>query len=769
MNKEYCFELLPREVQTSKSPCGMITIAVNALLAHKTPFSTSCTPFVAMAEPFDRGVAMNKQEINRPNKKFDKDAAVAAPKATMDHYKGVPKDFESHRDSGGGNNNYDKYYLVGGYSGNFGPAKYLKDITPLSRVAKADVIMALGSWKDQGSGDRKGHLFIVRNAEQEIGPAWKETDQKLPEVGEKLAGGDVVVRSPRAAPHAWENYRLEFTTPSDVAPTDRYSLWATVGGGGGHELFLAAPQIEYHGETLSVPSAEEGNIKYLETHGYYNQADDETISGPRTVDQLEEKYYGDTLLIPRKKTHVIEFLKNIGYTTTLSGNQQSGQGQGNSSNQPSNQSENGNMTGLAQRFAQHLAGGLSSAFDRSQALVKLSFDRGEHGRKYKSIFVEKDWDGRMFPVYIDELGRTTVSALKSIIEEHTKDREEHGNEGKVEANMQILLDSHLQVLSNDQNLMQLGIKYGDTVSAKLERRTAPRLLMKEGKTMSDIRVEELDDKGAMTKLSTVEYKWNHLYNHQTGDPNVFAPYVFMSFTPYCGKEDQAIDQTFELRMQIKVGVEERTMKNTDVRRGFFIDMVTILVKYNEKESNRVGELVSNVANGILKTQKSWTLGLGVGGNLSAGGTPFPTGRAQRTGGHETSNDLHHWRHHPRSCEDTNFYGWQFERGTWDENMKEEYNMRDPEKSLKKTKKLRAMKGFLKKVPMVTTQFTTPLLPLKWEEKRAAKNGIEYEITVKVEMRLRDIDITPNKDFWSIGSYSRTFEVEDTVTVAKFVH
>ncbi|GMH61572.1 hypothetical protein TrLO_g9905 [Triparma laevis f. longispina] len=81
------------------------------------------------------------------------------------------------------------------------------------------------SWKDQGWGNRKGMLSVVKDGG--VAP------------GDSCPSGSDVVASKQPAPHKWEPIQLTFT----CNPESSYRLWVRIGGGGGHALFFRSTTV----------------------------------------------------------------------------------------------------------------------------------------------------------------------------------------------------------------------------------------------------------------------------------------------------------------------------------------------------------------------------------------------------------------------------------------------------------------------------------------------------------------------------------------------
>ncbi|GMH52062.1 hypothetical protein TrST_g4216 [Triparma strigata] len=80
-------------------------------------------------------------------------------------------------------------------------------------------------WKDQGWGNRKGMLSVVKNG----GNA----------PGDYLPSGEDVVAEKQPAPHKEELLHLDF----NLDPAAEYHMWVRIGGGGGHQLFFRSTTV----------------------------------------------------------------------------------------------------------------------------------------------------------------------------------------------------------------------------------------------------------------------------------------------------------------------------------------------------------------------------------------------------------------------------------------------------------------------------------------------------------------------------------------------
>ena len=79
-------------------------------------------------------------------------------------------------------------------------------------------------WKDQGWGNRKGMLSVVRGT------------GKAP--NDHARWGPDVMCGKAPAPHDWTPLELTFRPAADDTSETRYRLWARAGGGGGHSLHV---------------------------------------------------------------------------------------------------------------------------------------------------------------------------------------------------------------------------------------------------------------------------------------------------------------------------------------------------------------------------------------------------------------------------------------------------------------------------------------------------------------------------------------------------
>lgn len=98
-------------------------------------------------------------------------------------------------------------------------AKRWKTLPSFERVHTASVAVL---WRDQGWGNQKGMISVVRG------------DGKAP--GDYQPWDEAVVAGLEPAPHNITLESMEFRPDQGAA----YSLWARVGGGGGHSLTVVA-------------------------------------------------------------------------------------------------------------------------------------------------------------------------------------------------------------------------------------------------------------------------------------------------------------------------------------------------------------------------------------------------------------------------------------------------------------------------------------------------------------------------------------------------
>jgi hypothetical protein len=96
-------------------------------------------------------------------------------------------------------------------------------------------------WKDQGWGNRKGHVYIVASpkerfvsSEQQHEANSATTTTTTPPTDDHFQGGRLVWQTADSAPHEWEQIELSFS-PYD---SEIYHIWYGAGSGGGHELHL---------------------------------------------------------------------------------------------------------------------------------------------------------------------------------------------------------------------------------------------------------------------------------------------------------------------------------------------------------------------------------------------------------------------------------------------------------------------------------------------------------------------------------------------------
>jgi len=80
-------------------------------------------------------------------------------------------------------------------------------------------------WKDQGSGDRKGRLYIAGSCKSKG----------------SFRDDDVVCCTHSDAEHEYQPLRLRFVPEEGK----RYFVWYKVGAGGGHQLYIRNPVVHY--------------------------------------------------------------------------------------------------------------------------------------------------------------------------------------------------------------------------------------------------------------------------------------------------------------------------------------------------------------------------------------------------------------------------------------------------------------------------------------------------------------------------------------------
>jgi hypothetical protein len=97
-------------------------------------------------------------------------------------------------------------------------------------------------WKDQGWGNRKGHIYIVASPKERFISSEQQreassvtaTTTTAPPADDHFQGGRLVWQTTELAPHEWEQIELSFS-PHD---SEVYHIWYSAGSGGGHELYL---------------------------------------------------------------------------------------------------------------------------------------------------------------------------------------------------------------------------------------------------------------------------------------------------------------------------------------------------------------------------------------------------------------------------------------------------------------------------------------------------------------------------------------------------
>jgi len=126
-------------------------------------------------------------------------------------------------------------------------------------------VILTGKWKDQGWGNRKGMLSIVKGN-------GRAPDDYQPPSQDVLAYVE-------PSPHEYEHFELAFY-PSKYSPDEKYSLWVRVGGGGGHELEVKDLSMRY---LLHASYEDDNNNEILPADNINDHNDDERIVGNPVV------------------------------------------------------------------------------------------------------------------------------------------------------------------------------------------------------------------------------------------------------------------------------------------------------------------------------------------------------------------------------------------------------------------------------------------------------------------------------------------------------
>ena len=132
-------------------------------------------------------------------------------------------------------------------------------------------VILTGKWRDQGWGNRKGMLSIVKGN-------GRAPDDEMPVSQDVLAYVE-------PSPHEYEHFELAFY-PSKYSPDEKYSLWVRVGGGGGHSLIVGQLSMRYllhasyeDDNNNDVFAVDDNNNDVLPADNINDHNDDERIVG----------------------------------------------------------------------------------------------------------------------------------------------------------------------------------------------------------------------------------------------------------------------------------------------------------------------------------------------------------------------------------------------------------------------------------------------------------------------------------------------------------
>jgi hypothetical protein len=126
------------------------------------------------------------------------------------------------------------------------PQPYEPRIKPTCKISNVHSMSVRAQWKDQGWGNMKGMMYIVATPKTTTGKLGDmttvadSTQDQTTSNNAPFDGGRVIAMTTASAPHDWEQVELTFS-PIDG---EVYNLWYSIGGGGGHELFLKDVEVQ---------------------------------------------------------------------------------------------------------------------------------------------------------------------------------------------------------------------------------------------------------------------------------------------------------------------------------------------------------------------------------------------------------------------------------------------------------------------------------------------------------------------------------------------
>jgi len=122
--------------------------------------------------------------------------------------------------------------------------KILPDVSNLSNVHSIQLSL---QWRDQGWGNRKGKLFIVRSIETSTTMASEPSRAHKKQNISSLRKNDKIMYESPTAEHTVSKLTASVTllTSNESNQNYKYSIWLFVGGGGGHSLRINNLSIKY--------------------------------------------------------------------------------------------------------------------------------------------------------------------------------------------------------------------------------------------------------------------------------------------------------------------------------------------------------------------------------------------------------------------------------------------------------------------------------------------------------------------------------------------